>query len=361
MGECAHTRARTHPNASRDTMSALESREATVGCRVRSLKNCAREKWCRCVCKCMIVCVCARERACACAGLCVRVSMFVCVGVRACLCGRAVCLRLSVSIYVSVSLPISLSRPILNRPPPGAASHTHTHTHTHTHRCARVHARVSACASARARASERLHEGSAVGVGRDEERDGNGRVSRFNAHGIGLECRCAYQVAMIGTATAMRSGHQWQATSMAGVTWRQHRYGRVTPGRLNRIGFQQRLRARLHAGLCAASVVGYTDPLSARNVASDVGYLSTSSLPLGLVRGPRAVTRPRHFQRPYNRPASPVSPPNRLTSHSFPIEPTKTRLQYINISVVSLIPKKSWLPRVLNAYLDFSIPVTDPA
>jgi hypothetical protein len=27
------------------------------------------------------------------------------------------------------------------------------------------------------------------------------------------------------------------------------------------------------------------------------------------VRGPRAVTRPRHFQRPYNRPASPVSPP----------------------------------------------------
>jgi hypothetical protein len=164
----AHTcaRARTHPNASRDTMSALESREATVGCRVRSSKNCAREKWCRCVCKCMIVCVCARERtcACACAGVCVRVSMFVCVGVRASLCGRAVCLRLSVSIYVSVSLPISLSRPILNRPPPGAASHTHTH------RCARVHARVSACASARARASERLHEGSAVGVGRDEER-----------------------------------------------------------------------------------------------------------------------------------------------------------------------------------------------
>jgi hypothetical protein len=195
--------------------------------------------------------------------------------------------------------------------------------HTHTHRCARVHARVSACASARARASERLHEGSAVGVGRDEERDGNGRVSRFNAHGIGLECRCAYQVAMIGTATAMRSGHQWQATSMAGVTWRQHRYGRVTPGRLNRIGFQQRLRARLHAGLCAAYVVGYTDALSARNVASDVGYLSTSSLPLGLVRGPRAVTRPRHFQRPYNRPASPVSPPNRLTSPLFPIEPTK--------------------------------------
>jgi hypothetical protein len=226
MRACAHTRARTHPNASHDTMSALESREATVGCRVRSLKNCAREKWCRCVCKCMIVCVCARECACACAGVCVRVSMFVCVGVRACLCGRAVCLRLSVSTYFSVSLPISLSRPILNRPPPGAASHTHTHTH----RCARVHARVSACASARALASERLHEGSAVGVGRDEERDGNGRVSRFNAHGIGLECRCAYQVAMIGTATAMRSGHQWQATSMACVTWRQHRYGRVTPG-----------------------------------------------------------------------------------------------------------------------------------
>ena len=105
-------------------------------------------------------------------------------------------------------------------------------------------------------------------------------------------------------------------------------------------------------------MVGCTDPLSARNVASDVGYLSTSSLPLGLVRGPRAVTRPRHFQRPYNRPASPVSPPNRLTSPLFPIEPTKTRLQCVNISVVSLIPKKSWLLRVLNADLDFSIPVT---
>lgn len=258
---------------------------------------------------------------------------------------RACCVLASLCVYLCLCLSAYLAL----SPHTQQASPRRCLTHTHTHRCARVHARVSACASARARASERLHEGSAVGVGRDEERDGNGRVSRFNAHGIGLECRCAYQVAMIGTATAMRSGHQWQATSMAGVTWRQHRYGRVTPGRLNRIGFQQRLRARLHAGLCAASVVGYTDPLSARNVASDVGYLSTSSLPLGLVRGPRAVTRPRHFQRPYNRPASPVSPPNRLTSHSFPIEPTKTRLQYINISVVSLIPKKSWLPRVLNA------------
>ena len=166
-------------------------------------------------------------------------------------------------------------------------------------------------------------------------------MSRFNAHGIDLECRCAYQAAMLGTATAMRSGYQWQVTSMAGVTWRQHRYGLSTPGWLSRIRFRQRLRARLHAGLWAASVVGYTDPLSARNEASDVGYLSTPSLPLGLVRGPRAVTRPRHFQRPHNRPASPVSPPNRLTSHSFRIEPTKTRLQYINISVVSLIPKKS--------------------
>ena len=149
MRACAHTRARTHPNASRDTMSALESREATVACRVRSLKNCAREKWCRCVCKCMIVCVCAREPACACAcaGVCVRVSMFVCVGVRASLCGRAVCLRLSVSIYVSVSLPISLSRPILNRPPPGAASHTHTPVCA----CARARECVRECA----RTSER--------------------------------------------------------------------------------------------------------------------------------------------------------------------------------------------------------------
>ena len=288
----------------------------------------------------MRVPVCACECLCLCVSVCVR----VCAGVL-CAC-VSLCLSMSLSLCLSRSLA-----PYSTGLPPALP-------HTHTHRCARVHARVSACASARARASERLHEGSAVGVGRDEERDGNGRVSRFNAHGIGLECRCAYQVAMIGTATAMRSGHQWQATSMAGVTWRQHRYGRVTPGRLNRIGFQQRLRARLHAGLCAASVVGYTDPLSARNVASDVGYLSTSSLPLGLVRGPRAVTRPRRFQRPYNRPASPVSPPNRLTSHSFPIEPTKTRLQCIHRSVVSLIPKKSWLLRVLNAYLDFSIPVT---
>ena len=250
---------------------------------------------------------------------CVRASVYVCVRRCACVFVRASCVLASLCIRLCLCLSRSLA-PYSTGLPPALP-------HTHTHRCARVHARVSACASARARASERLHEGSAVGVGRDEERDGNGRVSRFNAHGIGLECRCAYQVAMIGTATAMRSGHQWQATSMAGVTWRQHRYGRVTPGRLNRIGFQQRLRARLHAGLCAASVVGYTDPLSARNVASDVGYLSTSSLPLGLVRGPRAVTRPRRFQRPYNRPASPVSPPNRLTSPLFPIEPTKTRLQ----------------------------------
>ncbi len=28
---------------------------------------------------------------------------------------------------------------------------------------------------------------------------------------------------------------------------------------------------------------------------------------------------------------------------------------------MSLIPKKNWLPRVLNAYLDFSIPVTYPS
>ena len=143
-------------------------------------------------------------------------------------------------------------------------------------------------------------------------------MSRFNAHGIDLECRCAYQAAMLRTATAMRSGYHWQVTSMAGVTLRQHRYGRSTPGWLSRIRFRQRLRARLHAGLWAASVVGYTDPLSARNEASDVDYLSTSSLPLGLVRGPRAVTRPRRFQRPYNRPASPVSPPNRLTSPFSP-------------------------------------------
>ncbi len=37
------------------------------------------------------------------------------------------------------------------------------------------------------------------------------------------------------------------------------------------------------------------------------------------------------------------------TPDSFRIEPTKTRLQYINISVVSPIPEKSWLPQVLNA------------
>ena len=150
---------------------------------------------------------------------------------------------------------------------------------------------------------------------------GDGRVSRFNAHGIDLECRCSYQAAMLGTATAMRSGYQWQVTSMAGVTWRQHRYGRSTPGWLSRIHVRQRLRARLHAGLWAASVVGITDALSARNVASDVGYLSTSSLPLGLVRGPRAITRPHHFRRPYNRPASLVSPPNRLSS---PFPPSRS-------------------------------------
>ena len=39
MRTCAHTHAHMHPNASRDTMSALESREATVGCRVRSSKK----------------------------------------------------------------------------------------------------------------------------------------------------------------------------------------------------------------------------------------------------------------------------------------------------------------------------------
>ena len=44
---CTHTH--THTKFSRDTMSALESREATVRCRVRSSKSCAREKWCRCV------------------------------------------------------------------------------------------------------------------------------------------------------------------------------------------------------------------------------------------------------------------------------------------------------------------------
>ena len=119
----------------------------------------------------------------------------------------------------------------------------------------------------------------------------------------------------------IRSGYQWQVTSMAGVTWRQHRYGRSTPGWLSRIHVRQRLRARLHAGLWAASVVGITDALSVRNVASDVGYLSTSSLPLGLVRGPRAITRPHHFRRPYNRPASLVSPPNRLSS---PFPPSRS-------------------------------------
>jgi len=46
---CTHARTHTHTKFSRDTMSALESREATVGCRVRSSKSCAREKWCRCV------------------------------------------------------------------------------------------------------------------------------------------------------------------------------------------------------------------------------------------------------------------------------------------------------------------------
>jgi hypothetical protein len=49
--ECArthtrmHARTRTHTKFSRDTMSALESREATVGCRVRSSHSCGREKW----------------------------------------------------------------------------------------------------------------------------------------------------------------------------------------------------------------------------------------------------------------------------------------------------------------------------
>ena len=44
-----HARTHTHTNFSRATMSALESREATVRCRVRSSQSCGREKWCRCV------------------------------------------------------------------------------------------------------------------------------------------------------------------------------------------------------------------------------------------------------------------------------------------------------------------------
>ena len=76
---------------------------------------------------------------------------------------------------------------------------------------------------------------------------GDGRVSRFNAHGIDLECRCAYQAAMLGTATAIRSGYQWQVTSMAGVTWRQHRYGRSAPGWLSRVRVRQRLRYTAHS------------------------------------------------------------------------------------------------------------------
>ena len=184
--------------------------------------------------------VCACECLCLCVSVCVR----VCAGVL-CAC-VSLCLSMSLSLCLSRSLA-----PYSTGLPPALP-------HTHTHRCARVHARVSACASARARASERLHEGSAVGVGRDEERDGNGRVSRFNAHGIGLECRCAYQVAMIGTATAMRSGHQWQATvhgrcNMAaaslrsGNTWatEPHRLPTAVTGSVT-CGLVRSLRGRLY-------------------------------------------------------------------------------------------------------------------
>ena len=57
-------------------------------------------------------------------------------------------------------------------------------------------------------------------------------------------------------------------------------------------GFRQRLQARLHARLWAASVAGIADLPSAKDLASNSANNSNSSLTLALLSRPRAVTRP---------------------------------------------------------------------
>ena len=70
-----------------------------------------------------------------------------------------------------------------------------------------------------------------------------------------------------------------------GATVRQHRGWCIS------VGFRQRLQARLHARLWAASVAGITDLPSAEDLASNSAYNSNSSLTLALLSRPRAVTR----------------------------------------------------------------------